>query len=106
MPGLRGGESAGVHHRRFGRHAAAWLVTLCPACHATNPLVLADFAAIDAWRLYGPEHLPKFQRTNESVVADVAENTLGHVLEIGHSIGSSRRSRRRTCRRRSPTAGR
>ena len=23
-----------VHHRRPGRHAAAWLITLCPACHA------------------------------------------------------------------------
>jgi hypothetical protein len=23
-----------VHHRRPGRHASAWLITLCPACHA------------------------------------------------------------------------
>jgi hypothetical protein len=23
-----------VHHRRPGRHATAWLITLCPACHA------------------------------------------------------------------------
>ena len=23
-----------VHHRRPGRHTAAWLITLCPACHA------------------------------------------------------------------------
>lgn len=24
-----------VHHRKPGRHVSAWLITLCPACHAT-----------------------------------------------------------------------
>lgn len=28
------GNQCVVHHRRPGRHAAAWLITLCPACHA------------------------------------------------------------------------
>jgi hypothetical protein len=28
------GNQRTVHHRRPGRHVSAWLITLCPACHA------------------------------------------------------------------------
>ena len=32
--GCGAGKAVVVHHRRPGRHAALWLITLCPACHA------------------------------------------------------------------------
>lgn len=33
--GCGAGKQRTVHHRKPGQHAAAWLITLCPACHAT-----------------------------------------------------------------------
>ena len=44
-----------VHHRRPGRHAAAWLITLCPACHARVHRLRAN-------RCWMPESLVRLWR--------------------------------------------
>ena len=69
--GCGAGNQRTVHHRKPGRHASAWLITLCPACHATVHRLRAHRrwlpgSLLALWREQHPEVPEQLQRGLEN----------------------------------------